>query len=232
MPSANRPGAASAIEATALGEARRGPRVGGHDRRAEPQAGLPRRRQRQRGEGVGAVGLGRPDVGVAEVGELGQPRRAGRAAGRGAGRSCRGGSAASCRRHFGTGQASRQNRTMPTGWRSPAACRPRPTGGRGRGRSPAATACTRMSSSTHSVGTSRHTRSVLSRLLPPARDAERLTDRPSARSRRGSPARSRRRLGITSGSRAHSSVWPSPCSLPSRSSHERALSDPLLELVR
>ena len=41
---------------------------------------------------------------------------------------------------------------------------------------PLATAWMRMSSSTHSVGTSRTTRSVLSRLLPPAGPAERLAD--------------------------------------------------------
>ena len=71
MPIANRPGAASASDGHRLGEARRGAGVGGHDRRAEAQARFPRRSQRQRGEGVGTVGLGRPDVGVAEVGELG-----------------------------------------------------------------------------------------------------------------------------------------------------------------
>ena len=69
---AKRPGAASASEATHWARQRRRPGVGRHDRRAEPQPRLPRRGQGQRREGVGAVGLGRPDVGVAEVGQLGE----------------------------------------------------------------------------------------------------------------------------------------------------------------
>ena len=53
----------------ALCHAGRRPGVGGHDRRAEPEPRFPRRGQCERGERVGAVGLGRPDVGVAHVGE-------------------------------------------------------------------------------------------------------------------------------------------------------------------
>ena len=56
----------------ALGETCRRPGEGGDDRRAEAQARLPRGGQGQRREAVGAVGLGRPDVGVPEVGELGE----------------------------------------------------------------------------------------------------------------------------------------------------------------
>ena len=70
MPSANRPGAASAIDGDRLRQQCRRPRVRRHDRRAQPQPGLPRRRQRQRREPVAAARLGRPDVGVAEVDEL------------------------------------------------------------------------------------------------------------------------------------------------------------------
>ena len=70
MPKANRPGAASASDATdwAMHAGAAGER--GHDRRAEPQRRRPLRRQGERGERVGAVGLGRPHVGVAEVGQL------------------------------------------------------------------------------------------------------------------------------------------------------------------
>jgi hypothetical protein len=49
---------------------RRRPRVGGQDRRAEAQSGFPRGCQGQRRQPVATVGFGRPDVGVAEVGEL------------------------------------------------------------------------------------------------------------------------------------------------------------------
>ena len=56
----------------ALGHARGRAGVGRDDGRAEAQARLPRGGEGERGEGVGAVGLGRPQVGVAEVGELGE----------------------------------------------------------------------------------------------------------------------------------------------------------------
>ena len=83
MPIANRPGAAADADGEAagrgvgqrghrLGHARGRTGVGRHDRRAEAQARLPGRGEGERGEGVGAVGLGGPQVGVAEVGELGE----------------------------------------------------------------------------------------------------------------------------------------------------------------
>ena len=61
---------------------RRRPGEGGHDRGAEAQPRLPRRREGQRRERVGAVGLGGPHVGVAEVGQLHELVARGRAAGR------------------------------------------------------------------------------------------------------------------------------------------------------
>ena len=71
-PQVKRPGAASAMAATALGEQRRAAGEGRGDGHAELERGLPGGGQRERGEAVGAVHLGRPDVGVAEA------RRAGR----------------------------------------------------------------------------------------------------------------------------------------------------------
>ena len=69
---ANRPGRGVGQRRALWARQRRRPRVGGHDRRPQAQPGLPRRGQRERRERVGAVGLRRPDVGVAEVGQLGQ----------------------------------------------------------------------------------------------------------------------------------------------------------------
>ena len=63
MPSANRPGAASASAAALIASRPGPPGEGGGDRGAQPQPGLPGGGQRQRGERVGAVDLGRPQVG-------------------------------------------------------------------------------------------------------------------------------------------------------------------------
>ena len=66
------PGRGVGQRGDALGEARRRPGERRDDRRAEAQPRLPRRGERQRRERVGAVRLGRPHVGVPEVGELGE----------------------------------------------------------------------------------------------------------------------------------------------------------------
>ena len=73
MPSANPPRGGLGQRADALGEAAGPPGEGGDDGGAEPQRRRPHRGQRQRREGVGAVGLGRPHVRVAEVGQLDDP---------------------------------------------------------------------------------------------------------------------------------------------------------------
>ena len=73
MPSANRPGAASASDAADCAM-HAGPRVNtGTMAVPEPQRRRPHRRQRQRRERVGAHRLRRPQVGVAEVGQLHDP---------------------------------------------------------------------------------------------------------------------------------------------------------------
>ena len=74
---------------------------------------------------------------------------------------------------------------------------------------PRSTACTRMSSSTHSVGTRCTTRSVLSRLFPPPRTPRAWptpigTKSPSTASAVASTPSS------TSGMRVQTSTWPSP----------------------
>ena len=56
----------------ALGDNRCGARVGGHDRGTESKSRLPRGGQCERCECIGAVSLGRPDVRIAPVGELGE----------------------------------------------------------------------------------------------------------------------------------------------------------------
>ena len=73
MPRAKRPGAAWA-RAPTLWAIRAGPRVkAGTMAVPEPQLGRPGRGQGERGEGVGAVGLARPGVGVAEPAQLREP---------------------------------------------------------------------------------------------------------------------------------------------------------------
>ena len=57
----------------ALGQQRRAPGVGGGDGHAEVELGLPGGGQCERGEAVGAVDLGRPHVGVAELAQAGEP---------------------------------------------------------------------------------------------------------------------------------------------------------------
>ena len=146
--------------ADGLGEQRRAAGVGGHDGGAEPQRRRPHRGQRQRREGVGAVGL-RPTTRRCSRGRP-APRSspAGRAAGRRrTGWSCRsrGDGAISCSQF--------QGRTIAD-WLAVASSVPSsahrwtwpwPK--------PRATASMRMSTSTHSVGTRSTTRRVLSRLL-------------------------------------------------------------------
>ena len=68
IPSANRPGAAWTMLATVSASV-----AAPRDCRPEPQRRRPCRRQRQRREGVGAAGLGRPEVRVAERGDLLEP---------------------------------------------------------------------------------------------------------------------------------------------------------------
>ena len=73
MPNAKRPGAASASEATDWAM-HAGPRVNAGTMAVPRRSdGRPHRGERQRRERVGAVGLGRPHVGVAEVGQLHDP---------------------------------------------------------------------------------------------------------------------------------------------------------------
>ena len=73
MPKAKRPGAADASDAT-LWARHAGPRVkAGTMAVPRRSVGRPHRGQRQRRERVGAVGLGRPHVRVAEVDELAEP---------------------------------------------------------------------------------------------------------------------------------------------------------------
>ena len=170
----------------------------------------------------------RPHVGVAEVVQLLDPLALRRAAGRRrTGWSCRSAaSVASSRavspveRRPGSRSSGRPARGRWRDWLAVASSvpssahrctRPWPK--------PLATAWTRMSSSTHSVGTSAPTRSVLSRLLPPASLPERLAD---AERHVVAEDRERRRptCSSTSGMRAHSAERPSP-GAPSRSSESR-----------
>ena len=237
MPIANRPGAASASDATDCGEARRRAGVRRHDRRAEAQARLPRRRQRERRERVRTVGLGRPDVGVAEVGELvqllavavqrsrqrhGHPwsdrqrdhRQLHRLV---AWRDTRG-HVTLPEPHDAALAGGRQQRPVlgehvhePV---AEAAARPRAPGCRA-APTPSAPACRRAACCR---GCCR-------------RRGRRAPDRrPSARSRRGPPAWSASTPSITSGIRAHITVWPSP-RVPSRVLEVAALGQPLVEPI-
>ena len=71
MPIANRPGRGVGQRRHATAPAHAGARVNaGTIAVPSRSARRPRRRQRERRERVGAVGLGRPHVGVAEVGQL------------------------------------------------------------------------------------------------------------------------------------------------------------------
>ena len=183
MPMAKPAGRGVGQRRHALGQAGRRAGVRGHDRRAEAQAGLPRRGQRQRREGVGAVGLGRPDVGVAEVGQLGQLVAVGVERARAAARSSRVGSAVHVITLRSAAGSVRTRRPLPSrtarcssGWRWRAACRPRRTCARGRGRSRARRRATWMSSSTHSVGTSCDDAQRVVEAVAAAADAERLAD--------------------------------------------------------
>ena len=208
MPMANRPGRRRPATRRS-GPCRPAPGVGRHDRRAEPQPRLPRRRQRQRREGVGAVGLGRPDVGVAEVGQLVQLSRCVCRA-LAAARSCQGGSD---RQRSCVGVCSGEVAASSLAHDAALA-------GRGEQRAvlgehvdqPVAEAAldawTRMSSSTHSVGT-RRTRSVLSRLLPPPSMPSAWPTPIGTKSPRTASAVAST-PSITSGMRPHISVWPSP----------------------
>ena len=136
MPIANRPGAASAIDADALRHARRRAGVGRHDRRAQPQPRLPRRRQRQRRE---ARRRRRPRPTRCRC-SRGRPARAagrgGCAGARAGARSCRVGSGSVMRPTLRGGVARLTSRTArcSSGWRWRAACRPRRTCARARGR--------------------------------------------------------------------------------------------------
>ena len=227
----------------ALGEAGRGPGVGGDDGRAEPQPRLPRRGEGERREGVGAVGLGRPDVGVAEVGQLGEPVARGCAAARAAARSCRGGRAGHAglprsstgrrglgRRSARSPAAVLQKRTMQL-WLAVASSvpssanmctRPWPK--------PRSTAWTRMSSSTHSVGTRCDDAQRVVEAVAAAADAERLADAHRHEVAEDRRARRRRRRRARRGCAPTAACWPSP-GVPSSSSEVAALGEALVEPV-
>ena len=166
-----------------------------HDRGAQTQRRRPHRGERERRERVGAVRLARPHVGVAELDQLGEPRPAARAAApRRRGWSCQVGSrSAPHRRWFrvsargrpGPGPVASHDRTI-VDWLAVASNVPSsahnstvPVP------NPSATASMRMSSSTHSVGTTCTIRKVLSRLLPPPHHARAPVRCRTARSRRG-----------------------------------------------
>ena len=73
IPNTNRPGAADATDATDWAM-HAGPRVkAGTMALPSRSEGRPHRGQREWREGVGAVGLGRPHVGVAQIGEFDDP---------------------------------------------------------------------------------------------------------------------------------------------------------------
>src|SRR5439155_6316540 len=142
---------------------RRAAEVRGKDRLAQAHGGRPRRGQGERREAVGAVGLARPEVGVAQVGRLLEPLPLlvqGHAVERD-------GDAVALLRHGRSPSRWRRTivdwlavpRSTPSWfqrWTSPWA-------------NPSTTACTRTSASTQSAGTRWAMRMVLSRLCPPAR---------------------------------------------------------------
>ena len=242
MPMAKRPGRGVGQRGDALRQAGRAPRVGGHDGGAEAQPRLPRRGQRQRREGVGAVGLGRPDVGVAEVGQLGERSRW-VCSGPGSGTVMPGrtGSviagawsidsgaivaiaarpASRSRPSAIAGVACPRSGRCSSGWPWPAACRPRRTCAPARDRSRArrrGRGC--RAAPTRSARAARP--AACCRGCCRRRGSRAPGRRPSARSRRARRARRRRRRRARSGMRAHSSVRPSP-GVPSSSSKSRPL---------
>ena len=199
----------------ATGPCTPGAGVGRHDGGTEPQPWLPGRGERQRGERVGTVGLRRPDVGVAQLDQLGElvavgVQRAGQRHGHpGADRH---------RHQVSLLERAAHRRGRPSTFAQcssgspwPATCRPRRTCAPGRGRSLAP----RREPGCRAAPTASAPGGRRGACCPGCclRRAPRAPGpRPSARSRRGSPGSSRRR----GASRSRSRSAPGPTSAPGR----------------
>ena len=135
MPNANRPGAASAMLATLMAMSAGPAGERGDDGAAEPERRRPRGGQREGRERVGAAGLARPEVGVAEVGGLLEPLAL--LGQRDVVERDRDAVPTDCGRLIGrlNSDAPSTDGRWRTGWRWRGGCRPRPTCARGRGRS-------------------------------------------------------------------------------------------------